>query len=541
MKNNITAIIPAAGKPKNTILSNSSLPDAMIPINGKPVIGYIIDDLIERGIEEVVISISKEDNHTEKYVTKKFSTKIKSLIFVKIQTIKHGIVYSIISGIKKTSPSNKILIYLGDTIYKGPLNYEKSFLIISSKTEDCSRWCIVEKKTENNIVFVNKPQQYSGDGKSLCGIYFLNNRKILNNFIKQMNGDESSEISDILTYYNKKDPFLLIEAKNWYDCGNIENYYKAKIDFLKVRNFNSITYNGLYGYITKGGAKKNKLVQEINWFKNLPEDLKIFSPRLVNYTISKNKTNYSLEFYGYQSLADMFIFGGANINIWKSIIQHIFSIVKLFNSHKTSLPYDFYHSMYYQKTLDRINELCLDPWWEELFSRDTIEIDGINYKNIRHFIKILPKLIQKTYTKKDMAVIHGDLCLSNILFDPGSKLMKLIDPRGNFGGNSIYGDTKYDIAKLHHSFSGFYDFIVSDLFKITETKSGFCSEIYIEDEHIQIKDIFDQEMKKNGYNENSINFIEALLFISMIPLHSDNKDRQIMMYIKATRLIQSFL
>jgi hypothetical protein len=46
---NILAIIPAAGKPNNTIFpSYNNLPDCMIPINSKPIIGHILDNLLER-------------------------------------------------------------------------------------------------------------------------------------------------------------------------------------------------------------------------------------------------------------------------------------------------------------------------------------------------------------------------------------------------------------------------------------------------------------------------------------------------------------
>ena len=63
-------------------------------------------------------------------------------------------------------------------------------------------------------------------------------------------------------------------------------------------------------------------------------------------------------------------------------------------------------------------------------------------------------------------VVHGDLCLSNILYDLRSRVCKLIDPRGSFGAAGIYGDPRYDVAKLYHSIYGLYDFITNDLFHV---------------------------------------------------------------------------
>ena len=64
-------------------------------------------------------------------------------------------------------------------------------------------------------------------------------------------------------------------------------------------------------------------------------------------------------------------------------------------------------------------------------------------------------------------IVHGDLCLSNILYDLRSRICKLLDPRGSFGAAGIYGDPRYDVAKLYHSIYGLYDFITNDLFHVS--------------------------------------------------------------------------
>ena len=54
------------------------------------------------------------------------------------------------------------------------------------------------------------------------------------------------------------------------------------------------------------------------------------------------------------------------------------------------------------------------------------------------------------------SIMHGDFCLSNILYDLRSRICKLLDPRGSFGASGIYGDPRYDVAKLYHSVYGLY-------------------------------------------------------------------------------------
>ena len=533
----ISAIIPAAGNPTNRIMVNSNLPDTMLPINGKPVISYIIEDLIQRSIKNITIVLSQTDNHTEKYVQKKFSGKLDFLKFYYNSSPERGVGYSIYLASRANKNPGPVLIYLGDTIYKEKQTFKNNFLIVSKNFKEQSKWCLVEDH-QSGLSFIDKPKKYTGRGKALCGIYFFKNGPAFKQSVQKANRKKRTEIKEILEKYQEKEKFKLIETKQgWYDCGNIENYYKARVDFLKVREFNSIEYNDFFGYITKRGRNRQKLIQEINWYLNMPQELKIFAPRLLDYTITARSASYKTEFYGYQTLADIFVFGYQNLQTWKIIINRLFEVMDLFKKYKSQLPYQYYREMYYRKTIDRITRLEKEPFWKHLLNREKIIINGEEFSNIKAFLHKIEKATYKMNDKKEMCFIHGDLCLSNILFDLNSRVFKFIDPRGSFGQMSVYGDLKYDLAKLRHSFSGFYDFISSDLFKIEQKGNKFEFQIYNEPSNQEIAKYFDQTLTAKGYSLEKIKFIEALLFLSMIPLHSDNQERQIAMYLTGLQLI----
>ena len=80
--------------------------------------------------------------------------------------------------------------------------------------------------------------------------------------------------------------------------------------------------------------------------------------------------------------------------------------------------------------------------------------------------KVFPK-INKLFCKDDNCLIHGDLCFSNILYDVPNNQYRIIDPRGKWG-DSVFGDIKYDLAKLRHSIVGGYDSINNGLFSINQ-------------------------------------------------------------------------
>ena len=111
-----------------------------------------------------------------------------------------------------------------------------------------------------------------------------------------------------------------------------------------------------------------------------------------------------------------------------------------------------------------------------------------------------------------------------------------MDPRGGFGVKGIYGDPRYDIAKLRHSVCGLYDFIVYDMFDLKYGKDGFTGQIYTNGA-TDISRGFDQMLLAEGYNIVEIRFIEGLLFISMVPLHQESKKRQLMMYLTGLKLL----
>ena len=62
-------------------------------------------------------------------------------------------------------------------------------------------------------------------------------------------------------------------------------------------------------------------------------------------------------------------------------------------------------------------------------------------------------------------IIHGDNTFSNTIADENSKIW-FIDPRGVFGSTPIYGDRRYDYAKLYYSAYGNYDSINSKDYRI---------------------------------------------------------------------------
>ena len=86
---------------------------------------------------------------------------------------------------------------------------------------------------------------------------------------------------------------------------------------------------------------------------------------------------------------------------------------------------------------------------------ETVTVNGRICRNIFYHQEELEKLVM-AYCPKEFKLIHGDCTFSNTMLKNDSIPM-LIDPRGYFGNNELYGDVAYDWVKLYYSLFSNYD------------------------------------------------------------------------------------
>lgn len=122
-----------------------------------------------------------------------------------------------------------------------------------------------------------------------------------------------------------------------------------------------------------------------------------------------------------------------------------------------------YISVYKDKTISRVQEIS--PLIED-FDKKSFVINGKKCRNFfygdceKNFDEIIAELGFRDYT-----VIHGDPTFSNTLVDEYLRAW-LIDPRGYFAEDGMYGDPLYDFSKLYYSAVGGYDLVNRKKFKV---------------------------------------------------------------------------
>ena len=127
--------------------------------------------------------------------------------------------------------------------------------------------------------------------------------------------------------------------------------------------------------------------------------------------------------------------------------------------------------------------------------------------------------------------IHGDLCLSNILYCSASSSFFLIDPRGD-----ILTPHVYDFAKISHSILGGYDFILSGNFSLLLQEEGI--KLHMPSPPLGLKnDFLDFIQSSSIISINEVRLLEAFLFATMIPFHFENGLRCLAFVIRAKDIL----
>jgi dTDP-glucose pyrophosphorylase len=541
----VVGIIPAAGEPKGLWFPNDQeRTDSMVPISGKPAIYWTLSSFISIGVKKVCIVVKKRGTALEEFVTTLFANRIQT-VFTELPH-STGVGHSIVEGTRNFLPGTPSLVVLGDTILWNTelLNLQDQSFATIADVEDQSRWCIAEINDRKIQKLKNKPKEVCSSAKALTGIYYFATGINITGEIQNKIDSRVKpiEMSDLLQPLIDQNALLAVEDPHWLDVGNPDHVYRAHSTLLQSRAFNHLTIDGTKGTVTKRSTYSSKFYDEINYFKLLPEDLKIFFPRVLNYTTEPNNLAIESEFYAYPTLGDLFLFQDLPQPIWRRIFGKLNSICNEFSSRDYGLNHESGRKIYIDKNRTRV-ELFLEKATHEvkevLCSR-SLRINNVPAPPLDEAFERSAGFLSEIATTTTFAPIHGDLCFSNILCEPTQGLVKLIDPRGSFGEKGVLGDPRYDLAKLAHSAVGLYDFIVNDLCQVEVT--GKNVQLSFPKTH-SIGAIADQfsDTFLNDSNRKDVKLITAWLFLSMLPLHSDSPRRQLALAIRGLQLLTKTL
>lgn len=376
-----------------------------------------------------------------------------------------------------------------------------------------------------------------------CGYFSFSNA----NLFKEKLLSTQSGFVGAVRQYDRSLPMARKGIGHWYDFGHINTYFQSRARITTERAFNSLTIEE--GCVRKTGKPFKKISAEANWFINLPASLRSFCPQFIDAGVyADGQPYYSLEYLPLPPLNDVFVHGKNSAFFWDKIFKLCDDFLVRCQGERLD-----------QETVDRIKisseKLAKEKTntrLQEFFKQADyvgydlpLCINGERLPTLRNIIEHCLKELEKNAPKP--GVSHGDLCLSNILFDSRSDRVKVIDPRGlDANGNlTTVGDLRYDLAKLTHSVIGLYDHIISGAFDVhTEIQSSVCAfklDIPIDERILSIQDLFLGRTYIGNIKPIEVMPLTILLFFSMLPLHADHPHRQLGFFANALRLYAKFI
>ena len=443
---------------------------------------------------------------------------------------------------------------LGDTVYAGLEDTHTSVVINFADTivldrfpEKCRDgffysedypsdiWTFFD--CEDGVITSVRDKQKGADArkreKLFVGVFCLSDEGDFKECLKEAGSADNGQISGFyqaLTLYSRKHPMEAVRTENWFDIGHADKYYNSKLE-VKAREFNHITIDKNRGILRKSSDDREKFIGEILWYLKLPADIEYVRPRIFSYSTDYSGPYVTMEYYSYHTVHELFLYGDLSYHQWRDIFSRIRFIYDDFKRYQVSgggiRP--ALQEVYLDKTCKRLDRLRRDSRFAPFFEKK-MRINGVSYVPLDIICQRLSQEIPaRLYDVDTFHIIHGDLCFANIMVDSNFSFIKVIDPRGKFGSYDIYGDQRYELAKLFHSVDGKYDFIIKDLFRIDTDKDKARIDFQILDRHQEFDlyeaflEVFRDEI---GENKADIELIEALLFLSMIPLHGESAEHQ---------------
>ena len=436
---------------------------------------------------------------------------------------------AIANALERVRPRGAVRILYGDTLVGMPDGDLPPDSVAVRDTTANYPWAFVREDAQGRVVFSDTPPQRLDQRRVVCGYYHFADAALLAEACR------APSIVAALQNYTAQRPLACREAGSWLDFGHLPLYFRAKKDMLVKRVFNELTYED--HILVKHSADTAKMRAEAHWFENLPAPLRLHVPRYAGRIERDHQAGYGLEYLYAPLLGDLSVFGALPLMSWLEILQACFAFVGKCQAERPpcgapeaspAFARQFFREVIVDKTRMRLAAFCTQSG----LSIDTrLTLNGTRHPPLGELVETLIARIPPT-TPEMVRLWHGDLFFGNMFYDFTAQRVLCIDPRGQLGGGQLclYGDLRYDLAKLAHSIVGHYDKIVlgrSVLEVDPDDPLDWRFSVDTQAHAAEISEIFFGYLRDTCQVErHEILALTALLFLSMLPLHYDSPERQ---------------
>jgi glucose-1-phosphate thymidylyltransferase len=276
------AIIPVAGIGSKLRPHTYTQPKSLIPIAGKPILGYIIDQLMQNKITEFVFVIGYLGEKVKEYVETQYPKLNAKFV---VQEEREGLGQAVWLTKNHIPKKREVIIVLGDAIIE--LDWKKFLSMKSSaiavkKVNDPRKFGVAEFDDKGFITKTVEKPAIPKSNMAVVGIYKIKEFNVLiqcleSNIKEQKRSNGQYTLTDgIQGMLEKGIQIAGFKVENWYDCGQKEILLET--NRLMLNKQSKVAYN-------KKNLQNSIIVEPVYLGKNAILKDSIIGP---NVTIGEN-------------------------------------------------------------------------------------------------------------------------------------------------------------------------------------------------------------------------------------------------------------
>ncbi len=235
------AIIPVAGAGTRLRPFTYTQPKPLIPVAGKPILSYIIDQLVELGVKEFVFVIGYLGEQVREYVTTTYPHLEQHFI---VQKERRGSGHAVWLAAKALGDTEEVIVVFGDTILEGKLDHIiqcNTTCMAIKAVDDPRRFGVVELTAESRITRMVEKPRMPRSNKALVGFYKISKYSELHAALGQiLESNATTEVTltdGLMAMLDTGHEMHAAQVERWYDCGDPEVLLHTNKVLLSKRGY----------------------------------------------------------------------------------------------------------------------------------------------------------------------------------------------------------------------------------------------------------------------------------------------------------------
>jgi len=485
---------------------------AMLPIDNKAIISYIIDRFPEE--YEFVVALGYKGEELKQYCQLAYPDYNFTFINIdKYEGEGTGPGYSALQC--KQYLQRPFYFTVADCIIDSNMPHLDGNWLAVHPTAYPEKYATAQLDKEDNITaFAYKATE--GYDNAFIGLASIWDYEI---FWSELEANMKN--GEIVSAFENMPKYSSFKAKHlkWLDTGNLDDLNRTKEHFYD----NPLSLYKVTDEITYKASKFIKFVPNKDLNRNKSERAEVLKDLIPSgFASTDNFISYDWE-------------SGDTLYRYDSSYTYIKFLEKLRSNIIKSEKYhgdkELFDKFYGTKTRDRV-EAFLDRFGPEYFNQK-YTINGKEYKSMDSILTQYDTDI--FYDNPMYTLFHGDLQFDNILWDNSNKFT-YIDWRESFGGSTRGGDIYYDLAKLYGGTIIPYNMMKQEnAIELVEGSTIVKYDYFVSEDLYEFRDYYKDWLTKNGYDLNKVKLITAIIFLNMSPLHDEKFGK--MLWFKAIELL----